>query len=111
MIEKEIIETKEIPIFQVWELLNERKKAGDLNYEQELAFKYAQKFKKLAGSKVDKLLKQLDEVPELTLNLKIKIIDILPEDLLTLKLLIPKGIAIDDAKLEEIVKLVKESAK
>ena len=111
MIEKEIIESKEIPIFHVWELLNERKKSGDLNYEQELAFKYAQKFKKIPGSKVEKLLKELDSFTELSLSLKIKLIDILPEDSVTLKLLIPKGNALSDSQLEEVLKIIKEAAK
>lgn len=72
------------------EILEERKKDGELGYEQKLAYEHMGKFNKLSASETKKMVKELAEygVGE---AIAIKICDILPLDTIQLKQILVKS--------------------
>ena len=44
MIGKKLVSQKNVPLFEMKEILAERSKEGELNYEQQQAFDYSKKF-------------------------------------------------------------------
>ena len=111
MIGKKIIESKSIPLVQVEDLLKNRKKTEEeLNFEQQMTLKYARKFSKVTSAKSDKLFEELSNVQGLTDEFKIKLIDVLPQDIETLKLMISKTRELPDEKLNEILTMLKKFA-
>jgi len=111
MIGKKVIESKPVDLTQVDEILKERKKdVEELSYEQSLALKHAKKFVKITPAKARKLFEELSEVQGLTDESKVKLIDVMPKDMETLKLLVPKNAQLSDEKLTEILGIVKKFA-
>lgn len=66
------------------EILEKRKKDGDLGYEQQVSYEHIKKFAKIEKSKAEKLKKELEELG-LSEKCAIQLIDILPIDMLQLK--------------------------
>ena len=62
MIGKEQSEPEPISVVEAFEILEERKKEGELGYEQQLAYEHAKKFAKLSKEKAEKLEKELIEL-------------------------------------------------
>lgn len=110
MIGKQLIDKKPVALFKVHDLLSKRKQEGELTYEQNTTFDYTSKFAKLAVSKAGKLHKLLVEVEGMTDEAAIKIVDILPEDLDTLKLCLPKEVKLKEDSFTQILELVKSSS-
>lgn len=77
-----VIEEKPVSIEEVKKILTQRKKEGDLRYEQKITLKYAKTFSKLSHSKSEQLIKDLKDLKIAKLSEKhiIKVVDILPED-------------------------------
>jgi len=110
MLGKKLESSKPVPIFEVKEMLKEREADGELTYEQTLANDYVKKFSKLTKAKGIKLIEELTPLVE-DQELAVKIADIMPAELERLKLLIPKGMKVEEAKLKEIFELVLKYAK
>ncbi|HZX19463.1 MAG TPA: DNA-directed RNA polymerase subunit F [archaeon] len=110
MIGKKIIEQKNIPLYEIKEVLAERNKEGELRYEQQAAFDYSKKFAKVTPAKGEKLFKDLQAIEGLDDEYIVKAIDLLPMDLETARLINPKG-DISEEKLKEIVELTSKQAK
>lgn len=108
MIGKKIISNKAVPLFEVKEILAERNEKGELTYEQNLTYGYSKKFSKISKSKGAKLLDELKNIEGIDEKLAVKLVDILPKDLEDLNLVIPKGIKIEEDKLQEILKTIKK---
>lgn len=91
MIGKQIISTKPVPLVTVKKILDKRKDAGELSYEQKITHEYASEFGIGSQKKADEAVKELvDEgIEEKT---AVKIVDIKP-------------------KIKEEVKLIFEKAK
>ena len=112
MIGKKMISAKNVPLFQVKEILAERHKEGELTYEQQQAFDYSKKFSKLTPAKGEKLLSELQSIDGLDDDFITKAIDIMPADLNTAKLLLYKGGAsVSDETLKQVVEVVSKYAK
>lgn len=79
MIGKEIISHKPIPLCEVAELLFEREKDGELGFEQKGALDYASKFRHLSKDKCDDLIGTLLELPFMSDNMAVKLVDVLPK--------------------------------
>ena len=95
-------------ISEVYEILEERKKHGELGYEQQLEYDYAKKFAKLSVEETKKMSKQL-EAFGLRKETVYKIIEILPVDLMQLKLLlVPEKRTFADDELAKIMGIVEE---
>jgi DNA-directed RNA polymerase subunit F len=111
MIGKEKSETKVATLAEVLEILEERKKVGDVGYEQQITEEYAKKFSKLSVSDARKMMKELAEfgIGEKTAA---KVVEIMPNDLMQLKqvLLIEKKPVEEDTvnKIFDVVKSYKK---
>ena len=106
MIGKESSDSKPVSIAKVLEVLEHRKKDGELGYEQELVYEYAKKFSKLSESDSKKIGKELEELG-LRDKTVFKIIEILPVDISQLKLiLVMERRALEEQEIAKIMKVV-----
>jgi len=110
MIGKKVISVKNVPLFEVKEVLGERNKEGELNYEQQHAFDYSKKFAKLTPAKGAKMLKELQAIEGLDEDFIIKVIDVLPQDIDIARLILYKGNLSDDT-LKQVVDISSKYAK
>ncbi|MDD3159619.1 MAG: hypothetical protein PHQ98_01465 [Candidatus ainarchaeum sp.] len=106
----EIVEMKPISITEVKSILKERQQEKELNYEQDITFKFVEKFAKLNEKEVETLLKAFNEVEFLKNNIELKyqIINALPTSVDQLKLFVPKDATISDDECNKIVDLLKK---
>lgn len=112
MIGKKVYSSKEVPVFEVKQILKERIDANDKGveptYEQNLVMDYAKKFSKLAPSKSQKLFSDLKKIEGISDSLAVKIVDVLPSDIEEMNLLIPRNDKIEESKINEALELVKK---
>lgn len=88
------------------EILEARKKEGELGYEQELAYEHAKKFAKIGKEKAEKLEKELVELG-IGARLAKKIIDIMPINDLQLKqIIIFEKRSFDDQTIARILEVI-----
>lgn len=111
MLGKRINSEKDIPLYAVKELLKARIEEGEPTYEQSVSYDYVNKFSKLTEAKGVKFMEELTKIEGVDEGLAIKIADIMPEEMEKLKLLVAKDSKLDDAALENILKLVKKYLK
>ena len=111
MIGKKINSVKQVPIYEVREVLKERSADSDLNYEQNLAYEYSKKYSKLAPAKGEKMLEELKEIEGMTDSFAISVMDIMPADLDIAKLLLPKGSAFTEDQLKKIISMSEKYSK
>ncbi len=109
MIGKKLLGTKPVCLADVKEMLKERSQDGELTYEQTLTNDYSKKFAKLPKTKAQKLLASLGEMDSMTDELAVKIVDICPQSIDILRLLVPKNAKFSDETIEKIIGLVKEN--
>lgn len=76
---KKRYDSRLVSIPEVLEILEERKKDGELGYEQTLAFEYATKFSKIKETEAKKMKKELQELG-MDERLALKFIEIMPDD-------------------------------
>ncbi len=110
MIGKKVVSRANVPLFEVKNFLTERSKDGELTYEQQSAFDYSKKFAKVTPAKGEKLLKDLQAIEGLSEDFITKVIDILPLDIDTAKLISSKE-NIEEGKLKQVVELTSKQAK
>ena len=88
MIGKKVIETDPITNTVVKEMLEERSKTHELNYEQNLALDHVTKFNKIDAEAAEKLVKELEEIIKKTQA--VKLADIMPKDMADMRLMFAK---------------------
>lgn len=93
---------------EVSEILEERKKDGDLGYEQQLAYEYAKKFAKVDKEKAEKLKEGIEGlgVSERT---AIMIVNTMPVDVMQLKQILSNEKKVVEGDLAEKIFGVVES--
>ncbi|MEM2908917.1 MAG: hypothetical protein QW590_00550 [Candidatus Bilamarchaeaceae archaeon] len=98
-----IIESKPIPASEAKELLEQRKKEGELNYEQTLALEHAERvYSDLKVKKISELMKKNEKI---TAEAAIKMIEVNPKTISTLKaILVKEKIELSEEELNEIMK-------
>lgn len=108
MIGKGTSEKRLVSIPEALEILEGRKKEGELGYEQELAYEYAKKLSKIDVKDSVKMRKDLEELG-FTEKAAIKIVDIMPLDIMQLKqtLIIERKTFADDL-LEKAMEIVEK---
>ncbi len=112
MIGKKQVSAKDVPLYEVKEILSGRNKEGDLTYEQQQAFEYSKKFAKVTPAKGEKMNSELQAINGLDDDFITKVIDIMPPDLNTAKLILYKGGAqVSDETLKQVVEVVSKYAK
>jgi DNA-directed RNA polymerase subunit F len=88
LIGKKITETDPITNAQVKEMLEERSKTNELNYEQNLALDHVTKFTKSDAETSEKLVKELEEI--IKKPQAIKLADVMPKDMADMRLMFAK---------------------
>jgi DNA-directed RNA polymerase subunit F len=111
MIGEELIEEKPVSLAKVKGILSERKKDKELNYEQDIALKYAKKFAKTTPKQTEKLEAELSAIKSLTPELITKIIDVLPSQKEVMEMLVPKNADIPEEDLAKALELTKKYSK
>lgn len=112
MIGKKVVVARNVPLYEVKEILGERHKEGELTYEQQQASDYSKKFAKVTPAKGDKLRSELQAIDGLDDDFITKAMDILPADLNTAKLILYKGgTVISDDKVQQAVDVISKYAK
>lgn len=104
----EIKETKTVSIEEVVKVLEEGKGANDLTYEQQLALQHAKKFgvPKAKSEKIGKALKELGILDDKSI---IKILEIMPKNVMTLRqILMQERKTFTDEEVNKILALTKE---
>ena len=104
----EIKETKLVSIDEVIKILEESKGSTDLTYEQQLALQHAKKsgVPKAKSEKIAKTLKEMGILEERSI---IKILEIMPKNVMTLRqILMQERRAYTDEEINKILALTKE---
>ncbi|MCX8163076.1 MAG: RNA polymerase Rpb4 family protein [Candidatus Micrarchaeota archaeon] len=109
MVGRKELEIKPITLAEVYEIMQQRLQESEIGYEQQTTLSYVEKFKKLNKKQSQELIEKLLEIEGMNLETAIKIADILPKFKETLLLILAKDkIILDDSKIEQIMKYVKE---
>lgn len=91
---------------EVLDILEERKKGGELGYEQQLAYEHVKKFSKLTKAKAEKLRKELEGLG-LSEKLCVMIVDIMPTEMMQLKQIAAnEKRGVDEAVLKKVMEVV-----
>lgn len=103
-----IVSSKPVPMAEVLEVLSERKKEGELGYEQANALEHSEKFAKCDRKKAEAVLKKVKAAsPKIDDETAVKIVDVMPGSEETLKAILLKNkIEISDAEIKDIMKAV-----
>lgn len=111
MIGKELLGKKPISLAHVKDLLSGRDySTKESTYEQTQTLEYATKFAKLSKDKAESLYNNLLNLENMTEELAVKIVDFLPEDLESIKMLLSKQGSVPDSVLSEALELAKKHA-
>lgn len=110
IMENKTVSMKPVALHEVKEVLKSRKADKELNYEQEQAFKYVEKFAKLTEKQTNDLLKDLSEITFLKENelLRYEIVNVVPSRVEQLQLMLPKGVAPSEEELKAVIELTKK---
>jgi len=110
MIGKEITGKKVAMIDEVLDILEERKKSGDITYEQQLALEHTKKFAQ-ETQKLAKIKKELNEMGTLKDECIAKILEIMPSNVMMLRqVLAGCKNTVDDVTVNKIFAIVKGKA-
>ncbi|MEM0201049.1 MAG: RNA polymerase Rpb4 family protein [Candidatus Micrarchaeaceae archaeon] len=108
MANKNTRESKAITTAEALEILEKRKKDGDMGYEQQVSYDHIKKFSKLENSKATKLIKQLKEFG-ISDKTSIQIVDVFPIDELQLKQILSNEKTMpDEETIKKIFILIEE---
>jgi len=108
--ENRVVSMKPVSLHEVKEVLKGRKGEKELNYEQEQAFKYVEKFAKLTEKQTKDLLEALKEISFLKENelLRYEVANLVPSRVEQLQLMLPKGVAPTEDELKAVIELTKK---
>lgn len=102
----EVKSSEAVPESEVKNLLKKRKDEEELEYERAQALEHADKFVKSKPTTIKKLVEELRKNEKIPLETAIKIADIMPKRVSTLKaILIKDKVELSDEELDGIVKL------
>lgn len=79
MIGKKLVNQEPLPLTEVRELIAQRKKDGELTYEQNLTLEYCKKFSKLSKKDTDKLLEELTQLDKINRENAIALANVMPK--------------------------------
>ncbi|HLD60400.1 MAG TPA: RNA polymerase Rpb4 family protein [Candidatus Bilamarchaeaceae archaeon] len=99
--------SKPVSVSEVNELLSKRQKKEELAYEQQQSLDHAEKFAKLPPKDAEKLAAKIAENEKIALETAVKVVDILPKKIETLRAIMVKDkVTLSDEELNEIFKLL-----
>jgi len=107
MIGKQTIANKPTTLAEVAEILEDRKKEGELGFEQQATAEYSKKFAKVSKKKALEMLEDLQKIEKIKPDVAVKIVDILPKNVEQLRLILSKGrYDLTSSEIEEVLKIV-----
>jgi len=107
-----VVSMEPVSLYEVKTVLKDRKAIKELNYEQDLAMKYVEKFAKLTEKQTEDLIKDLGKIEFLKEEkaLLYGILAVLPTRLEQLQLIIPKAVTPTDEELKAVIELTQKYA-
>ena len=107
MIGKGVKEEKPVTLAEVYKILKARKKEGELEYGQRLAYDYSQKFASLPPKKATELIKELLEIEKVREHQAVYIADLMPETADEIQLIFAKErTSLGDDDVSKILEIV-----
>ena len=107
MIGKKLISSEPISLAEAKELIEQRKKEGELSYEQNLTFEYTKNFSKLSSDDARALMNELIQLKNVTRRHAVEIADIFPKNLDELRLIFAKEhLTFADEDLQGIIAIL-----
>lgn len=102
----EVVSSKPVSVLYVKEELSKRNGDGELGYEQAQALEHAENTVTLTPAKQAKLVEDLKKVDGMTEEAALKVADIMPKHVSSLKaLLLKEKVDLNEENLEAIVKM------
>jgi DNA-directed RNA polymerase subunit F len=110
VMESKVVSMKPVALYEVKEVLKSRKGEKELNYEQDLTYKFVEKFGKLTEKQTKDLLEDLEKITFLKDNelLKHEVANVVPTRVEQLQLMLPKGVAPAEDELKQVIELTKK---
>ncbi len=107
MIGKKSLTSEPISLAEAKEMIEVRKKEGELSYEQNLTLDYTKKFTKISADDARALMNELLQVEKLTKAQAVEIIDLFPKNLDEMKLIFTKEhFTMSDEDLQKILGII-----
>jgi len=108
--QSKVLSMKPVALHEVKEVLKGRKVDKELNYEQDLTWKYVEKFAKLTEKQTNDLLESLKEIEFLKDNdlLRHEIANVIPVKVEQLQLMLPKSVTPTEEELKQVIELTKK---
>ena len=107
MIGKKTLNSEPLSLAEAKELIEQRKKEGELSYEQNLTLEYTKKFSKLSSDDARALMNELSQIPNITRRHAVEVADIFPKNLDELRLIFSKEhFTLTDEELQAILALL-----
>lgn len=104
MIGKRLINSEPVSLSEAKELIERRKKDGELTYEQNLTFDYCKKFAKLSPDDSRALANELIQIEKVAKQSAVEIIGIFPKSIDELRLIFTKEhFVMTDEELQKIL--------
>ena len=98
---------KPITLAEVLEILERRKREGELDYGQRLTYDYAQKFAKLSAKEARKLAEELLNLGNLREHQVVALVNLMPETAEDVQLIFQKErIRLTDEDIQKILELI-----
>ncbi|OIO21353.1 DNA-directed RNA polymerase subunit F [Candidatus Micrarchaeota archaeon CG11_big_fil_rev_8_21_14_0_20_47_5] len=109
MIGKNVLSKKPLCLAEVGEILEERKKDGELGFEQKASLDYCAKFSKLSFEDAKGVVEDLEKFAAIDEETRIKIVDVLPVHASQVRALLQKSkIALSEGEILEVLKIAKK---
>jgi DNA-directed RNA polymerase subunit F len=110
MIGKEAGTGKAVPVDEVIDILEERKKSGELTYEQQIALEHSKKFVQ-GKAHVEKARKAIEALNMLSPKGILKVLEIMPKNAMLLRqILAQEKKAFTDDDVNKILAITKEKS-
>ena len=112
MIGKRTLSQEPVSLANVKDIITERKKQGELSYEQNLTLEYCKKFSKLSLKDTAKLIEELVQLEKLNKEHAIALTDILPKTAEEVKLIFAKEhFVLGDEDISAIIEILNKYRK
>ncbi len=109
MIGEKVLGEEPITYSETLEILEERKKEEELEFEQRLSYDYVQKFSKLSAEDAKKLAEELLEIEKIRKHQAIILVNNMPETPQDIRLIFAKErTSLDDKTIEEILEIIEK---
>lgn len=109
MIGEEVTEETPVTFSESLEILEERKKEKELEFEQRLAYDYVQKFSELSAKEAKELVDELLEIDKIRKHQAIVLVNNMPGTKQDIRLIFAKErTSLNDETIEEILEIIEK---